>query len=271
MHPELFKIGSFVVSTYGLMLVVAFLAAYFQLRWGFRRYAIGDQEDAASLVFWAGIAGILGSKIYYALLVGSWRALFDRAGLVFYGGFLLATATLLFIVHRRRLPFWPTFDVMTLALALAYSLGRVGCLLVGDDYGRPTDLPWAIAFPKGAPASTAENLRSLGMPVDPAVADSTVLAVHPTQIYETLAGLAIWLLAHALLRRRPRAGQTGLVVLALLGLERFLVEFVRAKDDRFFGGFTLAQGISVGILLVALVLWLRRRGSAAPLSAAEVS
>lgn len=264
MHPELFKIGDFVVSTYGLMLVVAFLAAYFQLRWGFRKLAIGDEEDAASLVFWAGLSGIIGSKIYYALLVGSWRALFDRAGLVWYGGFLCAVVALLWVVRRRRLPIWATVDVMTLALAIGYALGRVGCLLVGDDYGAPTDLPWAIAFPEGSPPSTAENLRSLGMPVDPGVAGSAVLAVHPTQIYETLGALAIWFLGHAYLRRRPSAGQTGLLVLALLGLERLLVEFVRAKDDRFFGAFTLAQLISLGLIAVALFLFLRRRRSASP-------
>lgn len=263
MHPELFRIGDFVVSTYGLMLVVAFLAAYHQLRWGFQKLSLGDPEDAASLVFWAGISGIVGSKVYYALLVGSWAALFDRAGLVFYGGFLLAAATLLWIVRRRKLNFWATLDVMTLALALAYALGRVGCLLVGDDYGAPTDVPWAIAFPEGAPPSTAENLRLLGMPVDPAFPGSSVLAVHPTQIYETLGALVIWFLGHQVLRRRPRPGQTALVVLALLGLERFLVEFVRAKDDRFFGTFTLAQMISLGIVALMAVLWLRRRRVAA--------
>lgn len=266
MHPELFRIGGFVVSTYGLMLVVAFLAAYFQLRWGFRKFSLGDPEDAASMVFWAGIAGIVGSKVYYALLVGSWAALFDRAGLVFYGGFLLAAATLLYIVRRRGLAFWPTLDVMTLALAVAYALGRVGCLLVGDDYGAPSDLPWAIAFPDGAPASTAENLRSLGMPVDPAIPGGTVLAVHPTQIYETLGALAIWGLGHLTLRRRPRAGQTALLVLALLAVERFLVEFVRAKDDRFFSGLTLAQVISLGIVAVILVIGFRRRRMASTAS-----
>lgn len=266
MHPELFKIGGFVVSTYGLMLVVAFVAAYSQLRWGFRKLAVGDEEDAAALVFWAGLSGILGSKLYYALLVGSWQALFDRAGLVWYGGFLLAVVALLWVVRRRQLPRWLAIDVMVLALAIGYSLGRIGCLLVGDDYGAPTDLPWAIAFPLGSPPSTVENLRALGMPVDPGLAAGTVLAVHPTQIYETLGAFAIWLIGHAYLRRRPPAGATGMLVLALLGLERFLVELVRAKDDRFFGGFTLAQLISIGILAVCVALFLRRRRAPAPAS-----
>jgi phosphatidylglycerol:prolipoprotein diacylglycerol transferase len=151
-------------------------------------------------------------------------------------------------------------DAATLGLALGYGIGRVGCFLVGDDYGRPTDLPWAVAFPVGLPPTRAGLLRSeFGVAVPASVPDDTLLKVHPTQLYETLTALLIWGVGLWLLRRRPREGTVALVVLALLALERFGVEFLRAKDDRFFGPLTLAQAISLLVLLALGVIAWRRR------------
>ena len=92
------------------------------------------------------------------------------------------------------------------ALAAAYALGRVGCFLVNDDYGRPTDLPWGMKFPNGLPPSTAANLQQLfGVPIPPGIDPATVLAVHPTQLYEA----ALMLVAFAVLwPLRTRAGRS---------------------------------------------------------------
>jgi phosphatidylglycerol:prolipoprotein diacylglycerol transferase len=168
-------------------------------------------------------------------------------------------------MYKRRLFVWRMADIAALALALGYGVGRIGCFLVGDDYGRPTDLPWGVAFPVGLPPTTAGELRSLfGVDIPASVPDSELLRVHPTQIYETLGSLAIWGFGLWLLRRREGeergVGVVALMVIALMAVERFLVEILRAKDDRFFGSFTLAQVISV--LIVALILaisWMRRR------------
>src|SRR4030095_10054889 len=91
MIKEIFHIGSFSISPFGVMLVFAFLASYLQLRWGMKRLGIGDEEDASAIVSAAGVGGILGAKIYYAILNMDWRLLFDRSGLVWYGGFILWT------------------------------------------------------------------------------------------------------------------------------------------------------------------------------------
>lgn len=263
MIPELFRIGNFSVSPFGLMLVLALLGAFWQLRRGMRERGIGSDEDPSSIVFACGFAGILGGKIYYAILVRDWGMLFDRAGIVWYGCLIGGTLAFFFTLHRRSLPLWPTLDAAAPALALGYGLGRIGCLLVGDDYGRPTDLPWAMSFPQGLPPTTAGSLRrEFGLAIDPALPDSAVLAVHPTQIYSSLASFAIFGLALWLARRPLRPGSLFLIVMALLSVERFLVEFVRAKDDRFFGDFTLAQVISVVIMLVVGAALLARRGAA---------
>jgi phosphatidylglycerol:prolipoprotein diacylglycerol transferase len=263
MIQELFHIGSFSVSPFGLMLVCAFLASYAQLRWGMRRLDVGDEEDASALVFAAGLGGIVGAKVYYALLNWDWHVLLDRSGLVWYGGFVLGAAAMLLVIRRRRLPAWPLIDAAMPALALGYAVGRIGCFLVGDDYGRPSNLPWAVAFPVGLPRTTAGDLRQVfHLDIPASVPDDTLLRVHPTQLYETATCLVIWGVGLWLLRRRPSLagapGFRGMAVLCMLALERFLVEFLRAKDDRFFGDFTLAQAISVLVLLVAAALALAR-------------
>lgn len=266
MIQELFRIGSFSISPFGVMLVFAFLGSYFQLRWGLRKHRIGDEEDASALVFAAGVGGIVGAKVYYAILNTDWRLLFDRSGLVWYGGFILGTLAVLYTLRHRKLPGWETADAAAPALALGYAIGRIGCFLVGDDYGRPTDAPWGIAFPNGLPSTTAGELREVfGVDIPASIADSELLRVHPTQLYETAAGLLIWALGLWLFRRGVRPGTVALVSLSLLAVERFLVEIVRVKDDRFLGPFTVAQAISLGVLLIVLVVgWLRSRRPAAP-------
>jgi phosphatidylglycerol:prolipoprotein diacylglycerol transferase len=261
MIKELFHIGSFSVSPFGVMLVLAFLASYLQLLWGMKKLGIGDEEDASALIFAAGVGGILGAKIYYAILNMDWRLLFDRSGLVWYGGFIAGFLCVLWMIRRRRLPVWPLADAVAPGIALGYGIGRIGCFLVGDDYGRPTNLPWGLAFPVGLPETTAGNLRRMfGVAVPASIPDDTLMRVHPTQLYETAMALAIWGFALWLFKRRPPTGTVALAVLALLAVERFLIEILRAKDDRFLGGFTLAQGISLLILMiVGLVAWTRRR------------
>ena len=270
MIEELFRIGSFSISPFGVMLVASFVSSYIQLLWGMRRIGLGDDEDASAIVFAAGVGGIVGAKIYYAILNMDWRLLLDRSGLVWYGGFILGTLAVLFTMRKRRLFRWSMADVASLALALGYAVGRVGCFLVGDDYGRPTDLPWGVAFPVGLPPTTAGELRSMfGVDIPASIPNSELLRVHPTQLYETFSCLIIWAIGLRMFRRnlegreageeRP-GGQVALLVLGLLAVERFLVEIFRAKDDRFFGSFTMAQVISV--ILVAIILtisWMRRR------------
>ena len=266
MIQELFHIGSFSISPFGVMLVFAFLGSFFQLRWGMRKLGIGDEEDASALIFAAGVGGIVGAKVYYAVLNRDWHLLFDRSGLVWYGGFLLGAAAVLFTINRRRLPIWPLLDAAVPALALGYAIGRIGCFLVGDDYGRPSDVPWAMSFPVGLPPTTAGELRQMfGVAIPAGVPDNQLLRVHPTQLYETLTCLVIWGIGLWLFRRRKRPGQTALIILAMLAVERFLVEILRAKDDRFFAGFTLAQMISIAVFLfVTGLAFVRSRRPAEP-------
>jgi len=260
MINELFHIGPLSISPFGVMLVAAFVAAWAQLQWGLRHYGVGDGEDASALVLAAGIGGILGAKIYYAILYRDWSLLLERFGLVWYGGFLLGALAVIWVGRRRQLPAWPVLDSATPGLALGYGLGRVGCFLVGDDFGMPTNLPWGVIFPRGLPGPTTAGLmrQEYGAEIPWEIPDNELVAVHPTQLYETLAGLVIWAVGVRLIRRGAPPGVTTLTVLSLLALERFLVEFLRAKDDRFLGIFTVAQLISLAVLALTMALLLMR-------------
>lgn len=253
MFPTLLKIGNFEITTFGLMMFAAFVVAGAVLTRLFKRYGL-DEELASSIVVAAALGGIIGAKIYYAILFRDWHLLFDRAGLVWYGGLIGGALACSWLIWRKKVQFLLVADAAAPALSIGYALGRIGCFLVGDDYGRPTDAWFGIAFPKGAPPTTAEQLRRFGAAVDPALPPDAILRVHPTQLYETAAALVMFFILMAIHRRPHPKGRPWGLFLILLGIERFLVEFVRAKDDRFFGPFTVAQVISVVLVVVGGVL-----------------
>ena len=263
MYPELFTIGSLTITSFGVMMALAFLTAYQILRSELARQG-KDPEFAGDLLMGALIGGIAGAKLYYMIL--NWDLtsrdpfgmLFSRAGLVWYGGLLGATALMVYQVHRRGESKPLIADALAPGNALAYAIGRLGCFLVGDDYGRPTESWVGIAFPNGSPPSTAGNLRrSFGVSIPESVADTSVLSVHPTQLYEIGLSLMIFAILWRFRGRGKPVGWLFSLWLVLAGLERFAVEFFRAKDDRFFGVLTVAQIISLA--LVGVGFWMMRR------------
>lgn len=256
MYPTLIKIGSFEVTTFGLMMFLAFVTAGWVLTKQFRRYGL-TEDLASSMVIWAALGGIAGAKIYYAILFHDWHLLFSRAGLVWYGGLIGGTLACSLLIWKSRVDYFAVTDAAAPALAIGYALGRIGCFLVGDDYGRPTTSWVGIAFPKGSPPTTAEELRAFGVHVDPSVPAFAILKVHPTQLYESAAALAMFFILMALSRRPHVRGRVFGAFLVLMGIERFLVEIVRAKDDRFLGPFTVAQLISVILVFVGVYLFAR--------------
>src|SRR5687767_1181700 len=191
MFPTLVKVGNFEITTFGLMMFLAFVLGGWILAREFRRQGIGE-ELASSIVVAGAIGGIVGAKIYYAILFRDWRLLFDRAGLVWYGGLIGGTLACSWIIIRRRIDWFVAADAGAPALALGYVIGRLGCFLVGDDYGRPTNSWVGIAFPKGTPPTTAAKLRDFGVAVDPSLPGDAVLRVHPTQLYEAGAALIMF-------------------------------------------------------------------------------
>lgn len=259
MYPTLFRIGHFHVATYGLVVALAFMAAAWLAARGFRDRGLRGDE-AWSLLGYALIGGFVGAKLYYAALHGPGELL-SRAGMVWYGGLIGGGLAVAWAIHRRGLPFRKVADALAPALAVGHGIGHVACFFSGDSYGVPSSLPWAVAFPRGAPPSTAGNLRNaFGVDVPASIPDDVLLRVHPTMLY---SAAALLLLAAFLWWYRHRSGAPGRLFglyLVLAGTERFLVEFLRAKDDRLLWGMTTAQAVALALVLVGAVVLRTMRG-----------
>lgn len=270
-YPLQWDLGPIEITGYGIMLVVAFLMAGWLIARQLRE--AGLKEDyAADMVAAAVVGGIIGAKLWYVALTGDPDALLSRGGLVWYGGFIGGALAVILNSWRVKVPLRWTMQLAAPALAAGYALGRVGCFLVNDDYGRPTDLPWGVKFPEGLPPSTAENLKNLfGIPIPEGVDPTTVLAVHPTQLYEVAAMLVVFAVLWSLRKRRRPVGWLFGLYLVFAGIERFLVEILRAKDDRFLGPFTLAQLTSVIIVIIGVSLLFAWRRGQSPAPGAYLS
>lgn len=266
MFPELFRIGDFVITTFGLMMVLSFFAGASVLGRMYERY--GYPKDMAwDVLAWIALGGIAGAKGYYLAL--HWQDLvanpigeiFSRGGLVWYGGLIGGVTAYYLQMRARKLPLSVMFDATAPALMVAYAVGRMGCFLVGDDYGRFTDGPFGIAFPKGSPPSTAGYLRSVGETVPAQFPDGAVVTVHPTQLYEIAIALVMFWILWTVGKNTLQRGRLFALYMMLYGIERFLIEFVRAKGDRVLFDLSTSQVASIVLFVVGAYLWWHQRGA----------
>lgn len=256
--PFAYDIGPLQLTGFGIAMLLAFVIGQMvatenlEAR-GQNAEIMGDVTVAAV------IGGLLGAKLYYAFLVGDISAVFSRAGFVFWGGLMGGIVASAAVIVYKKAKFSEISDAAAPGLAAAYAVGRSGCWAVGDDYGRPWNGFLSVSFPDGAPPSTVSNLVQMfgareyaDMPPD------QVLAVHPTQLYETAMGLAMFFILWQFRHHKHAAGWLFGAYCVLAGVERFIIEFFRAKDDRFFGGFTMAQVIAV-LFVAAGATWMALR------------
>ena len=256
-YPLLIHVGRFTLTGYGIMMMLGFLVAGWIYSRELQRRSL-DPAIAWDTVVIAVVGGLVGSKLYFAISVGSIGALFSRGGLVWYGGLAGGTAAVLAYMWLKKLPVRSLLDAVSPSLVVGYLLGRVGCFMVNDDYGLPSRLPWAVAFPQGSPPTTALVLREQFHAAIPAsIPAGQVLTVHPTQLYEIALSFVVFWLLWRRREHRHAAGWLFGLYLVLSSLERIVVEIFRAKDDRIFGAFTVAQLVSA--LLVVLGIFLMRR------------
>ena len=265
MYPILFQFGSFTISSFGVMMVIAFLLGNYLLRID----VVAEGYDAIiadDIIFRAAIGGILGAKIYYLIeniptgqaadningliniIAGIFTLNGERiafgiqnfgAGLVFMGGLAGGMAAVSWYIYRKNLNWLKIADLAAPFLVLGHGIGRIGCFLVGDDYGIPTNLPWAIAFPNGLPP--------------------TNIAVHPTQLYEMSAYFIIFFYLRYRKRNQTFSGEIIFEYLFLGGLSRFMVEFIRTNTKYIFG-LSGAQYLSILMMAIgAYQLWKMRR------------
>jgi len=235
MYPVLFRIGTLEITSFGVMVAIGALVGVRVFR---RELAQGGLPASAVDAAIAGVVGgLVGAKTLWVVEhLGEapfTDLLFSRGGMSWFGGLAGGIGTGLTVLWWRRIPVVAALAAATPALAIGHAIGRIGCFLVGDDYGRPTDLAWGVAFPRGLP------------PTD--------VPVHPTQLYEAFA---LALVAWGLLRWRRQDVPDAIVLgryLILAGSIRFAIEFIRV-NVRLVGPFTLAHLVSLALVVIGIGL-----------------
>jgi phosphatidylglycerol:prolipoprotein diacylglycerol transferase len=237
-----FRIGGFEITSFSLMVAVAAVVGIWLFDRERRRSGLPDQ--ALDVAMSGLIGGIVGAKLVWAVEHAGREGpfldlLLSRGGLSWFGGLAGGVLTGLALLRRRRIPVVAVLAAATPALAIAHAIGRIGCFLVGDDYGVPSDLPWAVAFPEGLPPTTER--------------------VHPTQLYEMIALVALaWLLFRWRRQRRADAFVLG-AYLAIAGAVRFGIEFLRVHEP-LIGPFAVAHVLSLIVVVAGLALLRRTPG-----------
>jgi phosphatidylglycerol:prolipoprotein diacylglycerol transferase len=256
MHPILFSIAGWPVYAYGVLLAAAYLAGL-QLAVVRARRAGVDPAKIMDLGIYLIIAALVGAKLmlvvvdfkYFTSHPGEMLSLV-RAGGVFYGGLILSFAVGMWLIGRYRLPVWSTADLYAPGIALGHVIGRLGCLMAGCCYGRPTDLPWGITFTSPVAADNA------GTPLNE--------ALHPTQLYDAGAEMLILLILLTFERRgRPFAGRTFWLYIILYAISRFIVEIFRGDPRGTIAGLSTSQFVSLVTLPIAVVMLIRLRRAGA--------
>ncbi len=269
MIPILFKLGPITVYSYGLMMALGFIAADLVIASECRRRSL-NPDYATSVVLWGAIAGIAGSRVYDVLdnfaayMHDPWSIIFSGSGFVWYGGLCGGVLSTYLVARYYGIGFLTTADMCAPALALGQAFGRIGCQVSGDgDWGLPSNLPWAMAYPKaivGWNPGTVLKLDTQGNLVSGFYAG---VRVHPAPVYEALLYLLVFGFLWSIRRNNRNDGRLFYLYLMLVGAARFLVEFVRINPRVLFG-LSEAQLIAIGMMVIGAAAYLYTSGKPAP-------
>ena len=250
MHPIAFHLGPLTIHWYGIMIALAFLAGLGTATLRARREKIPG-EKIADVTLWLMAGAILGARFVYVTTY--WQEEFAgrpfgdifaiwQGGLVYYGGFIGAALAGIIYIRWKKLPLWKIADVLAPSIALGSVFGRVGCLLNGCCYGRPTDVPWAITFTN--PQAQELSGTPLGVPL------------HPTEIYDALLNFGLYVFLAWLFRRKKFDGQIFATYLICYAVTRSITEAFRGdySNLHYHFGLTPAQWIGVPIFVAGLLL-----------------
>ena len=264
MHPILINFGSFRLPTYGTLFALGLIAAiYTVVRLGRRENL--DPGRLLDFSTWLLIVGLVGAKVLMILTdwsfyrdnpseIFSWTIF--QAGGVFYGGFVAAVFFAIWYIRVYRLPLLKVFDVYAPGIALAQSVGRLGCFSAGCDYGKATTSFLGVTFTN----PIANELT--GVPLG--------IRIYPTQVFESLATFAIFGILLWRYRRKAYDGQIFVIYLSLYAVARFFIEFLRGDEDR---GFVFnhllstSQFIAILALIAAAAMVWKLRGRAHAIAA----
>ena len=241
MYPILFKTPWFNVYAYGTLLALGYAVGTFWILREAGKAGI-SREAVFDMLLLQMVVGVLGSRFLYLVEYAPDKLTlrdffnFEGGGLTFYGAVISSFLFDLIYLKWQRIPFWQVMDCVGFGLPLGITLARLGCFLNGCCHGGPTAMPWGVVFPKVGPHP-----------------------VHPTQVYESLAGLSIFLILQRFRHKQRNHGEIFLSCMALYGALRFLIEIWRADNPVFLMGMSLSQVVGIGAIIVSHLIWLQIR------------
>ncbi len=247
MSKIFFQFGPLTITWYGMMAGIGAIVGLMCLR-RLKKFAAMNDDQVYDLLLYAMIAGIIGGRLFYVIQFWSQFRynrleiiMINRGGLVFYGGFFLSVIAIYVFSKRNKLSFIRVIDICAPALALAHCMGRIGCFLNGCCFGRKTDLPWGVIFPKGS---------------DSYFFYGGFVKIHPTQLYESLGNLIIFTILFSTIGKLKR-GQTASLYIVLYGCLRIFVEMFRGDHKDFvLNLFTPAQFIGAMIVPIGITAFI---------------
>jgi phosphatidylglycerol---prolipoprotein diacylglyceryl transferase len=275
MIPIILRLGPVTIYSYGLMMALGFIAADFLLSYECRRRGF-RAEMATSLIVWGAIGGLAGARLldvfnnWSVYMSHPFSIVFSGAGFVWYGGLIGGIFSSWLVARHYRISFLTVADMCAAPLALGMALGRMGCLLSGDgDWGLPSKLPWAMAYPRAIVGWGPETVLKLDSHGDLVSGYFPGVRVHPTPVYEAILYVAIFCFLWSIRKKTTLPGELLYLYLILAGAARFLVEFVRI-NPRVLWGLSEAQIISLIMIGAGSMAWyLSSRRRAEPVKASH--
>lgn len=260
MHPIAFELGTFPIHWYGVMMTLAFFVGLWTASRRGRRDGI-SAEHVLDLGTWLLLGTIVGARALHVITY--WREVYadkpwteifmiQHGGLVFYGGLIGAALACLIFCRLKKLPLWKVADALAPSIALGYVFGRIGCLLNGCCFGRVCHLPWAIRYPNESEVWRLHYQAGLtGL-------NDWSAPVHPTQIYDSLLNLVLYLGLAWLYRRKQFNGQVFAAYLMCYAITRSIVETFRGDYTaaHLHAGLTPAHLVSIAIFAAGAGLWI---------------
>ena len=263
MHPELFRIGSFAIRVYGVMLALSFFVSVLYIKHICLKYE-RPFNQFINIAYIMIFGGVIGARLFYVLFhlgefSGNWMASFNPfhsehfgiAGLNLYGGVIVAIAGSLAYTRWKKMSVLDTFDFFSPTLGIGLAITRIGCFFNGCCFGTPTNLPWGVSFPEGSiPYYVYQGA-----------------AIHPAQLYSSLYGLGLFILLHYMMKRRAFVGQLIAALFMVEAVFRFAIEYVRYYEEAMHFSLwgiepTYNQVISILLFLLGLgiYIWQRKHG-----------
>jgi phosphatidylglycerol:prolipoprotein diacylglycerol transferase len=246
MFPVLFKLGGIEIYSYGFLILLGFgVGVFIAVRKAKKANIQISFDRIADLFFYSVLSAFIGSRAFFVLMnLEQFQKnpleafMLWKGGLVFYGGFIIAAFVSILYMKRHQMPIWRLADITSPSISIGLFFGRIGCFCAGCCYGKETSLPWGVVFKD--PRSLAKLNTSL----------------HPTQLYEAIVGLFLFIFLIKWEKRKRFNGELFFLLILFYSIARFFIEMIRGDPRGFLFDGLLSTSQVIGIFLAVLSIFM---------------